>query len=147
MSIAKSLTVALSAATFGVTLLTGANAYAEGHPVTDQVASKTAPSLRAIQRVAAGSTIAGVGWVQSGTGALKIHVDTTSGTFTVPPVYVTSVGGAGNQFALVGTSAVYSPTATGFDLFVRWADGHAITPADALSGGWYVSWVGVENVL
>ncbi|GAA4633319.1 hypothetical protein GCM10023196_070400 [Actinoallomurus vinaceus] len=145
MSIAKSLTVALSVATFGIPLLTGTNAYAVGHPVVDQAASKAAPSLQTAHRTVAGRTVAGVGWEQSGTGALKIHVDTTDAHFNGTPIYVTSIAGVGNQFGLVGTSSVYSPAATGFDIFIRWADGHAISPADAISGGWYVQWIGVEN--
>jgi hypothetical protein len=145
MSIAKSLTVALSVAAFSTTLLTGTAAYAADHPVARHGISHSQASLQTTQRVAAGSTVPGEGWEQSGTGSLKIHVDTTSAHFTGIPVYVTSVAGAGNHFALTGTSAVYLPTVTGFDIFVRWANGAPITPADAVSGGWYVHWVGVDN--
>jgi hypothetical protein len=45
----------------------------------------------------------------------------------------------------LGTGAIYSPTATGFRLFVRWSDGTALTPATAQSYQWHVNWIGVDN--
>lgn len=38
-------------------------------------------------------------------------------------------------------------TPTGFDVYLKWADGASLTGEDANSFGWYVNWVGVENVV
>lgn len=97
--------------------------------------------------IAAGSTN-GSSWETHHPGA-KLHVDTSSGNFSDTPVYTISIGGSGgSMWSLTGgTSGVYSPTPTGFDVYLKWADGASLTGEDANSFGWYVNWVGVENVV
>ncbi|WP_030456406.1 hypothetical protein [Herbidospora cretacea] len=97
-------------------------------------------------RIAAGHTVSGQGWQAYGPNGIYIDVDTTSGRFTGTPIYVTSVTGpGGNQWSLVGPSAVYSPTATGFRVYVQWRNGAALTPATAQAYGWQINWIGYDN--
>ncbi len=170
MSIVRSTTVALSAAAaFGITLMTGASAYAEVRPAADasavdvsltsgagvnaevrpaieQMVAEAAPSAKTSQRIAAGRTAPGEGWVSYASDhGLYIDVDTSSAHFTGSPVYTISVGGVGDQWGLTGTSTVYTPTATGFRVYVRWSTGAEITPKHAQEFKWYVNWVGVDN--
>lgn len=146
MSIVRSATVALSTVACAAALLTGAPAQAADRPAATQVASQTVQGADTSQRIASGRTIPGVGWVSyaGGTG-LYIDVNTTSGHFSGRPTYTTSVGGNGAQWMLTGTSAVYSPTATGFRLYIRWSDGHTITVGEAMAYQWHVNWIGVDN--
>ena len=53
MSIARYATAALATAAFGVTLMTGASAYADNYPVANRAKSRPAPSLTR-QSVASG---------------------------------------------------------------------------------------------
>ena len=97
-------------------------------------------------RIAAGQSQPGAGWqVYTGGGAgIYIDVNTSSGKFTTTPVYVTSLGGTSTHWAVTGGSAVYSPTPTGFRIYIRFPDGAPITPAMATANGWHVKWVGIE---
>jgi hypothetical protein len=145
MSIARSATAALSTAAFAATLLTGASAQAADHPTATRLGFHAMQSMDTSQRVASGSTVPGQGWVSYfGTG-LYIDVDTSSAHFTGRPTYTSTVGGIGGQWALTGTGAIYSPTATGFRIYIRWSDGHAISPTDAQTFQWHVNWIGVDN--
>ena len=95
--------------------------------------------------ICAGSTTPGAGWVAYSATSLQLTVSTVGCAFTGSPMYFTSVGGAGNHFELVGASAIYSPTATGFILYVKKNDESVLTPADAISGAWYINWQGIGN--
>ncbi|WP_186763282.1 hypothetical protein [Lentzea tibetensis] len=105
-------------------------------------------------RVVAGQTYPGGGW-QTYTGTdgpgIWIQVDTTSAGFTRTPTYVTSVGGNFWHWRITGASSVYPPDATlggdlrrGFRIYLRFSDGRAIDPVQALNSGWYVNWIGAE---
>ncbi|MDP9868135.1 MULTISPECIES: hypothetical protein [Streptosporangium] len=147
MAIVRSTTVALSAAlAFGAVLVTGASAHADDRPAAKRVAAEVMSAAKTSQRVAAGKTAPGEGWESYGNGTgLYIDVDTTSANFTGTPVYTSSVGGTGDHWALTGANAVYSPTATGFRLYVRWSDSSPISPAVAQAFQWHVNWIGVDN--
>lgn len=88
--------------------------------------------------------------VYSPTG-IYVDVDTSAGKFTKPPVYITSIGGVSSHWATTGANSVYpippatSPTATGFRVYVRWADGSPLTPAQANELGWHINWIGMET--
>ncbi|MEU0571349.1 hypothetical protein ABZ297_38960 [Nonomuraea sp. NPDC005983] len=144
MSIVRSTTVALSAAlAFGATVMTGVSANAEARPAAKPAAAQSAQQR---QIIGSGATMPGVGWVSYGANTgIYLDVDTTSAHFTSTPAYVTTIGGAGAHWTLTGTSAIYNATPTGFRIYVRWADGGRITPADAVQFGWYVGWFGVQN--
>lgn len=76
---------------------------------------------------------------------IVIDVDTSAAKFNKAPVYVTSLYGNSGHWATTGGSAVYSPTATGFRVYVRWSDGAPLTPAQAVEFGWRVAWHGIED--
>ncbi|MFD0883927.1 hypothetical protein ACFQ08_05065 [Streptosporangium algeriense] len=97
-------------------------------------------------RIASGHTTPGQGWQAYGANGIYIDVNTTSARFTGTPVYVTSITGpGGNQWGLVGPSAVYSSTATSFRVYVQWKDGSPLTPATAQQYGWHINWIGYDN--
>lgn len=145
MSIVRSATIALSAATFAATLVTGAPAHAADQSTAAGVASRAMQPTDTSQRVASGSTAPGQDWVAYGANGISIDVDTSSAHFTGHPTYTSTVGGNGGQWALTGTSAIYYPTATGFRIYVRWSDGSPLSPATAQAFQWHVNWVGVDN--
>lgn len=145
MSIMRSATVALSTVAFAATLMTGASAQASDHSAASRLVSHVMEAKDTSQRIASGRTMPGQGWQPYYGVGVYIDVNTSSAHFTGTPTYVSSVGGNGNQWALTGTSAIYSPTPTGFRIYVRWSDGRAMSPADAQTWGWYVNWVGVDN--
>lgn len=37
------------------------------------------------------------------------------------------------------------PTSNGFEVYLKWADGSALSGEDANSYGYYVHWIGVEQ--
>src|SRR4028118_1180688 len=58
-----------------------------------------------------------------------VDVDTRSGGFTTTPIYITSIGGYGYHWATTGATSIYTPTPTGFRVYVRLSNGQPITPA------------------
>ncbi len=92
-----------------------------------------------------GSTSPGAGWTAYSASSISITVNTSGCAFSSTPTYFTSVGGLGNHFQLTGTSAIYSPTATGFILYVKRRDGTALSPVDAATDGWFINWQGIGD--
>ena len=90
------------------------------------------------------TTPATTNWKAYGSDAIYVNVDTTAAVFTETPHYFVSLGGSANQFSAQGISAIYSPTSTGFRIYLK-ANGIALTPAYAKSRGWYVQWLGVPK--
>jgi hypothetical protein len=97
----------------------------------------------ATSRIAAG--ISPMNWAVYSSNGIMIDVDTSDAHFTKPPVYVTSLYGAGGHWATTGGSSVYQPTATGFRVYVKWSDSSSLTPAQAVTYGWRVAWHGIED--
>ena len=75
---------------------------------------------------------------------IYLDVDTSVGNFTTTPMYFTSLGGNSHHWATTGVTSIYTPSPTGFRVYVRWADGSALTPEFANSLQWHVNWLGVE---
>jgi hypothetical protein len=99
----------------------------------------------ATARIASGMTSPGLGWQQyPGGEGIFIDVDTSSGKFSTTPAYVTSLGGSSSHWATTGGTSVYFPTSTGFRVYVRWAGGGSLTPANATGFGWHIKWMGME---
>lgn len=102
-------------------------------------------------RIFAGSTEWGQGWKQYATDGLKtvlLEVDTSAAEFSSTPLYVISLTGSYNMFlANGGANGVYSPTPTGFSVFIRMYDGKDI-PVDAVINDWLwgINWIGIESV-
>jgi hypothetical protein len=107
----------------------------------------------ATQRIASGQTPPGAtAWQPYPAGnGIFVDVNTTSGKFSSAPAYVTSIGGVSSHWNTTGASSVYGPnvvgtlpTATGFRVYIRWADGAALTPAQANGFKWHINWIGME---
>jgi hypothetical protein len=99
----------------------------------------------ATARIASGSTPTGTtAWQVYTTTGIFVDVNTTSGKFTNVPVYVTSIGGNSSHWSTTGATSIYSATATGFRVYVRWVDSSPLTPAQANSLGWHINWIGME---
>ncbi|MEQ1734255.1 MAG: hypothetical protein ABL940_11305, partial [Bacteroidia bacterium] len=101
------------------------------------------------QRIATGSTAPGAGWVQyTATPGLPsyrgiyIDVNTASAGFTSIPFYFSSMVGNTNHWTVTGVTSIYSPTATGFRIYLQ-STTEDITPAIANTYGWYINWMGV----
>jgi len=97
-------------------------------------------------RLGAGRTAAGsTNWQPySGTAGIFVDVDTTAAGFTATPVYLTALHGNSNHWTTTGGTSVYTPTQTGFRIYVRWADGSPLTPAQANGNGWHIQWLGIQ---
>lgn len=96
-------------------------------------------------RIAAGETPQdNTNWQVYSANGIYVDVDTSRAGFTQTPLYLASLGGSSNHWAAVGVSSIYSPTSKKFRVYVRWADGNALTPAQAKSMKWHVQWLGVQ---
>jgi len=101
----------------------------------------------ATTRIASGRTTPGsTNWQPfvGGTTGIYVDVDTSAANLTGSPVYVTSIGGTSNQWSTTGASSVYIGTATGFRIYIRYADGGPITPATANGFQWHINWIAME---
>jgi hypothetical protein len=100
----------------------------------------------ATTRIASGRTTPGSTAWQQYTGGAGVFVDinTTAAKLTGTPVYVTSIGGNSSHWATTGATSVYLATATGFRVYVRWADGAPLTPATANGFQWHINWIAME---
>jgi hypothetical protein len=104
----------------------------------------------ATHRIASGKTKP-ADWKQYPNGAgVFVDVDTSAGKFSTVPAYITSIGGEKNHWATTGASSIYPtppdllPTATKFRVYVRWANGNALTPDNAKEFQWFINWIGME---
>ncbi|WP_435240662.1 hypothetical protein [Streptomyces cucumeris] len=102
-------------------------------------------------RVGSGKTSPGQGWQLYGQEGVFLDVDTSAARFAGTPVYTASLNSTGgNQLWAVGASSVYSATATGFRVYLRWVDdarrgGRQLTPETAEQFGFYLTWIGVDE--
>jgi IgA peptidase M64 len=111
-----------------------------------RIQSTLTPFLPPNIELGAGQTQPGLGWQQYPGGAgIYLDVNTTSGHFSSTPVYLTSLGGTSSHWATTGATSLYSPTPTGFRVYVRWADGSPLTPANAAALGWNLNWIGMNT--
>ncbi|HEY0405287.1 MAG TPA: hypothetical protein VGC89_06150 [Pyrinomonadaceae bacterium] len=96
-------------------------------------------------RIASGRTTPGsTAWVVYGPSGIYVDVNTSSAHLNGVPVYVTSIGGTSNQWSTTGATSIYSATATGFRVYVRYADGGPLTPAVANGFQWHINWIAME---
>ena len=106
----------------------------------------------ATHRIASGQTkIGATDWKVYSANDIYVDVDTTAGKFQSAPAYVTSLGGTSSHWNTTGATSVYGPnvpdtlpTATGFRVYVRWAMGGPLTPAQANGFKWHINWIGME---
>ncbi len=111
----------------------------------------------ATQRIASGQTPQGsTAWQVYSPSGIMVDIDTTAGKFSSAPVYLSSIGGKTRHWSTTGATSIYPipaippappvhyATATGFRVYVRWANGGPLTPAMANSYGWHINWIGME---
>jgi hypothetical protein len=107
-----------------------------------------------VMKMGAGSTPTGqTSWqdysVNGTRYGIYVDVDTSAAGFSSTPIYVSVIGGDGWQWQTTGGSAIYTPTATGFRVYVRWSSNDAgpnppnpPDPQFANDNGWYINWIG-----
>ena len=96
-------------------------------------------------RIASGRTAPGAtNWQVYNANGISVNVDTSAAGFTKTPMYLTSLGGSSNHWAVVGASSIYVPTPTGFTVYVRYATDGPLAPATANALQWFIQWVGFE---
>ncbi|WP_257448301.1 GON domain-containing protein [Archangium lipolyticum] len=76
-------------------------------------------------------------WQQYLSDTLYVDVSTSGCAATGEPV--TSIGGTSEQWGLMGATSIYSPTPTGFRIYVRYP-GSNLTPSLANERGWHLNW-------
>ena len=87
-----------------------------------------------------GATTPGSGWQAYGSG-IYIDIDTSSCNFSGTPKYMSSMGGTSGHWGFNGESAIYSPTATGFRIYIV-----AATTSNASSYGYHINWIGFGDI-
>ncbi len=100
-----------------------------------------------VAKIASGRTQPGATNWQKSNDYVYVDVDTSAAGFAKTPVYVTSIGGDSQHYGTTGASSVYSATATGFRIFIRWDKGFkdtAITPEEANGYKWHINWIAIE---
>jgi serine protease len=101
--------------------------------------------LNGLGLVCDGQTTPGAtAWVYNGTDSLYLDVDTRDCGFVSTPLYFTSLGGWAHHWTAPGATAIYSPTHTGFRVYIR-APG--VSPALANQYGWHLNWQAVPKNL
>jgi len=112
--------------------------------IAHPVGTITVPGLG---KTCAGKTVSGkTAWKTYENGKGKgIYVDVKTGCnfWGATPRYVTEVAGASNHWTVTGTSEVYSPTATGFRMYLF--DKSGITPSKANERAWSVQWIAAAS--
>jgi hypothetical protein len=98
-----------------------------------------------VHMVGAGKTTPGAtNWVQYSTpDGIYVDVDTSAAGFgSKTVIYTTSLAGDTSHWVTTGGSCVYLPTNKGFRIYVK--NPGAITPQQANSMRWHVTWIGIE---
>jgi hypothetical protein len=81
---------------------------------------------------------------RSGVG-IYCDVDTSSAGLRETPIYLVSIGGATNQWDLLGAAAVHAAGPTSFRVYLRRPQGAQPTPQEANDSAWTVQWVAVPR--
>jgi hypothetical protein len=118
-----------------ITLSNGGGTVQTQRPVLENTGSRS--------NICSGNTAPGVGWTTYTPTAIRINVVTSGCAFGTTPRYFTSIGGTDSHYTLVGSTAIYVPTTTGFTVYVRYNNDAPLLPAAASAGGWYINWVAV----
>lgn len=96
-------------------------------------------------RIFAGQTPMGsTAWQAYGPTGVVVTVDTSAAGFGRTPLYIVSLHGNSSHWSTTGGTSVYGPSATGFVIYLRWADGSPLVPATANANGWHIQWIGIQ---
>src|SRR4028119_452626 len=112
--------------------------------VPTTVINQPMPALSQTVQVARGSTPVGsTAWQQydGPEAGVFVDVDTSSAGFTTTPIYITSLGGISHHWNTTGATSIYTPTPTGFRVYVRFPSGSPLTPALANQYQWHINWI------
>jgi hypothetical protein len=90
-----------------------------------------------------GQTTPGSNWVQNDANSIYIDVDTSSCSDHInTPLYFTALTGLGQTWDTIGATSIYSPTPTGFRVYVKQ---NGITPAGASLNKWAINWAAAPS--
>jgi hypothetical protein len=76
-------------------------------------------------------------WVQDGPDGIYMDVNTSFCGFSSTPGYFTSLAGTSSHAAVRGVASIYSPTATGFRVYINKS---GVTTAYAVQRDWQINW-------
>jgi hypothetical protein len=76
-------------------------------------------------------------WVQHNADTIYMDVNTSACGMVLTPSYFTSLNGSSAHGQTRGATAIYSPTATGFRVYVNRS---GVTPAYAQTRNWHIQW-------
>lgn len=90
------------------------------------VAATGIRDLISAMKAGAGNTAKGQNWQDyiDDNGIMRgiyLDIDTSATGFSDTPIYVSAIVGDAWHYATTGGSAIYSPTATSFRVYVRWS--------------------------
>jgi RHS repeat-associated protein len=96
------------------------------------------------QVLCSGQTTAGsTNWQVESSTIIRVDVDTSACGLGSTPLYFSSLGGSSGHWLTVGATSIYVPTATGFRVYLRYADGGALAPVTANTNQWHIRWAAV----
>jgi hypothetical protein len=84
-------------------------------------------------------------WQNYGDQSVYVDMDTSDAGFTAVPRYLTSLSSSRGIWATTGATSIYSPEQDRFRVYLRVVKG-SLTPEEAQSRGWYLSWVGIQEL-
>ena len=90
------------------------------------------------------TTPGATGWQQYFSQGLYLDANTSACGYAAVPRYFTSLGGLSHHWTTTGATSIYSPTATGFRVYVFDPRG-PVTPADANADQWHLNWQAVPD--
>lgn len=82
-------------------------------------------------------------WTLYDIDVLRVDINTSAAGFTATPSYFVSIYGTAGHWRTMGINSLYFSSPTGFTIFVFDLNSADITPAQALTWGWYIKWCGV----
>ncbi|ADO70570.1 S8 family peptidase [Stigmatella aurantiaca] len=126
---------------------TGFRVYIHSPGITPTLASQlgwhlnwqAAPNNLQVGNVCTGQTPQGATvWQQYSTDGIYLDVDASACSLSSAPRYLTSLGGLSRHWETTGATSIYSPTPTGFRVYVHFP---GITPTLANEYGWHLNWI------
>lgn len=81
-------------------------------------------------------------WKDYATNGIYLDVDTSACSLDTTPIYLTSLGGTSRHWKARGATSIYSPTPTGFRVYVQ---DEGLTAATAKNFDWHINWKAVSR--
>jgi len=83
-------------------------------------------------------------WVQYSSSGIRVDVDTSKCGFETTPVYVSSLHGKSNHWMSKGSTELYSPTPTGFRIYISTTD-DIVANQKYKGWNWQIEWIAVAQ--